>query len=962
MITPTVSDTTFEVRGGAVSRALAIRDGTLSTTALQVDELDAVKLDTTELALILHTATWRRDIAIWRWRTTTGPADDGFADPGLDDSDWRIVPHVHPVFDATTSADSWFRTELSIDRDAGRGPITICLGGLDAEDWSSYAVYLDGVQLDAWHGHGRIREPHRIVLDATDPRHASLRDGRPHVLAVRASGLQRSSLRVQPGEREHYFFQGWLLDQYVAVGTPTTRVDDFVVEGHKAEDDGSHAIALRSRSMPLLSARIRYAGANDGIRKWIDLTNEGTEPVTVLDVVIEDWHGDFDASGGGRGQPVHLGQAGFAGIEHPAGVNQCDSDRLLLTQMPGATVAAGVTWVARPAIVGAAVGQTSDEAFRAYARGLRPRPVSRLRVYSPLGWYDFTNPADPLPELTADLVAENLKQLRDLRADGAQFDIYMIDGWWEPTDLGAFRRRAFPDGETPVARAIRYSGMEPGLWWATTRALWTASEAPGVERSLANHPDYGAPVALAGGAWRWLEEFGNLFIGERRFCLASEPYRSMFLQAIPGLADELGLALLKLDCAVLHCTSSDHDHWPGRHSVEPMIDALETLIDRCTSVQPGIRVVWYWGFRSPWYLGLGDMVFDKGLLMEAATPSSAPMPSSRQAMSLNVDQSIEHATTTPLELQDSLGIWIGDVAWCNRVGRHEWQEAYLLDAARGSDLVQLWGDLTLLNTDDRAFLATIQAWIERLGSCAGATRRIGGSAWRQEPYGYLRPADGGILATLANPTWSATSFTIDRDTPGFPTEPWRMIELYPYPGLIEATGTFDLAPHEVRLIRILPVSEVPRDLAPTRRPLIRPTQRIDARGLDMAAGSRPGKASADLVLPPLALGDSIYVMHRLSRDGQWAYDPEPQAMVRFEALLDGLNVRFDTVPRHRDRNGPGSSWVLHRIPAGPSWSGRTLRTSVTADLPPDVELQTEACALDEWWVRAPRTFDDPINR
>jgi hypothetical protein len=941
---------------------LAIRDGTLSTTALHVGDRDPVTLDTTELALILHTATWRRDIAIWRWRTTTSGTDEGLADPGLDVSDWRIVPHLHPVFDATTAADSWFRTELSIDHDAGDGPITIGLGGLDDEDWSSYAVYLDGSQLDAWDGHGRIREPHRIVLDATDPRNAGLRDGRPHVLAVRARGLQRSSWRVQPGEREHYFYQGWLLDQYVAVGTPTTRVDDFVVERHEAMADGGHVVVLRSWSFPMLSATIGYAGTNDGIRKRIEVTNGGTKPITVLDVVVEDWRGHLDASGGGRGQPVHLGQTGFAGIEHPAGVNQCDRDRLLLVQMPGATVAAGATWVARPAIVGAAVGHTSDEAFRAYVRGLRPRPDARLRVYSPLGWYDFTNPADPLPELTADLVAENLKQLRDLRADGGAFDVYMIDDWWEPTDLGAFRRRTFPDGHTPVAGAIRYSGMEPGLWWATTRALWTSSEAPGVDKSLANHPDYGAPVALAGGAWRWLEEFGNLFIGERRFCLASEPYRSMFLEAIPNLAEELGLALLKLDCVVLHCTSSEHDHWPGRHSVEPMIDALEALIDRCTRVQPGIRVVWYWGFRSPWYLALGDMVFDKGLLMEAATPASAPLPTSRQAMSLNIDQSIEHASTTPLELQDSLGVWIGDVAWCNRVGRHEWQEAYLLDAARGSDLVQLWGDLTLLNTDDRAFLATIQPWIERLGSCAGDTRRIGGSAWRQDAYGYLRPADGGILATLANPTWSGSSITIDRDTPGFPSEPWRIIELYPYPGLLEPSRTFDLAPHEVRVIRILPVSMVPRELAPTRRPLIRSTQWIDAQGLDVSPGTRPGRVSADMLLPTIGLGDSINVMHRLSRQGHWTYDPEPQAMIRFEALLDGLNVRYDTVPRHRDRNGPGSSWVLHRIPAGPAWSGRTLRTSIIADLPDGIDLQTAACALDEWWVRALRTFDDPIGR
>lgn len=957
MIETPGTDASFRVQGGAAWRDLSIHDGILSTTAIGIGERARFDLASTELALVLDTATWRRDIAIWRWSTAAEAVGEEFAAPDLDDSGWRIVPHLHPLFDTTTATASWFRTELMIDENAGDESISIVIGGFDDEDWTTYVAYLDGAPLHAWEGRGRLREPRRIVIDGTDPRHAALRAGGRHVLAVRAHGLERSSWRTQPGEREHYFFQGWLLDQYVAGGEPTRRLDDFVVEGFVREPGDDHIVIVRSSSMPDLSAELRFSGAADGIRKRIIVRNEGRTPVAVLDVVGEEWRGGFDTAGGGRGQPIHLGDIGFTGIEHPAGVNLCDTGHVQLVQMPGVTIPGGGEWSARPIILGGSDDRSTDAAFRDYIRGLRRRPTSRLRVYSPLGWYDFTNPADPLPELTAELVAENLQQLRELRDAGADFDVYMIDDWWEPTDLAHFRTRTFPTGATPIGRAIREAGMEPGLWWATTRALWTASEAPGVERSFANDPQFGGPVVVA-GTWRWVERFGNSFNGERRLCLAAEPYRSMFQTAIPRLVEELDVALLKLDCATLHCTSSDHDHRPGRHSVEPMIDALQTLIERCTAVRPDLRIVWYWGFRSPWFLGLGDMMFDKGLLMEAVTPSSAPLPTSRQSMSLNVDQSIEHAATLPLELQDSLGVWIGDVGWCNRVGREEWREAYLLDASRGSDLVQLWGDLTLLDAGDQAFLAAVQGWVQRLGRAGSATLRVGGSAWQQEPYGYVRPADGGVLLTLVNPSWTAARYEVDRRLPGFPAGPWRAIELYPYPGLVESADPLDLAPMEVRMIHIVPVGHMPRDIGATQRPLVRDARPIDTQALALPGGERPASVSADLVLPTLERGDAIYVSHRLSRDGAWACEPEPQAQVSFEATLDGLNVRFDTIPRHRDRNGPGSSWVLRRIPAGPAWSGRRLRVTVSTDLPGDVDVTTEARVLDEWWARVPRAFAD----
>ncbi len=949
---------TYRLRGGTVERELIVDGDRLATTAIRFDGSETVACESTELAVIVSTHAWRHDIPMWRWHRVTEPAGDSMAQPQLDDSEWRIVPHLHPVFDAIDDAESWFRARIPVPP-ATDGQRWLVIGGFDDEDWTSYAVYLDGSLLDAWESAGRLREPRRIPLRDDDPAIATLDDGRSAVLAVRVSGLARPSDKLQAGEREHYFFQGWLLDQYVAIGEPTLRIDDFVVVDHGLLTDGALIVSLRSPSVPSLTASLRYTPTGAGIRKSIDLNNSSTETITVLDVIGEDLVGHLAATGGGRGQPVMLSDSGFIGIEHPAGVNLCDEHAIRITQMPGVDLGGESSWAARTIMLGGSGSAGAAAAFREYIRDLRPRPTDRLRVYSALGWYDFTNPADPLPELTAELVTENLRQLHELRAQGAAFDVYMIDDWWEPTDLGQFRRRGFPDGGAALAAEIRAEGMEPGLWWATTRLLWTAAEAPGLSASYANDPSFGGEVALAGGTWRWLEEFGNLFIGERRLCLASEPYRSMFLEAIPSQVAALGLALLKLDCVVLHCTSSDHDHRPGRHSMEPMVDALQDLIDRCLEIRPDMRVVWYWGFRSPWYLGMGDMVFDKGLLMEAATPSSDPFPTSRQAMSLNVDQSIEHGATLPLELQDSLGVWIGDVAWCNRVGREEWREAYLLDVSRGSDLVQIWGDLTLLDASDRTFLADAQDWVHRTGEGGATTRRIGGSPWLLEPYGYLRATDDGALVTIVNPSWFASEFMLDRAA-GVPAGSWTAVELYPFPGATDLADPLALAPLEVRVLRLMSSTSA-NGLARSTRPTVRPTRVIDTAGLGTPGGAPRGTISVGLDLPALGLGDAIYVVHRLSRDGQWAYDPEPQSRLGFEVALDGMSARFDSIPRHRDRNGPGSSWVVRRIPAGPAWSGRRLDITLRSDLPAGMSVATSACAVDEWWKRTERTFRDPMS-
>jgi hypothetical protein len=934
---------THRVGGASARRCLRLVPGAAPATVAV--EADGAPLDLAgpELALALDRSTWRHDVHGWRYaRVAPDDADRSPATPDFDDGAWRRAPHLHVVHDAEHAGDAWLRHRFALPAELDGEALTFLLGGRDDEDWQRYTVYLNGTEVFAGEGAGVWRTAHRFVVAPADDAYRAAHFGADNVLAVRVGALQRPLTARQRVESEHYLFQGLLLDQAIAVGDPRAVVERFHVEHVEGSERELH-VALRSDDAPGLEVALHYEAEGRVLRKRAVVRNDGPQPVRLLELRLDALAAD-GTTRGGRGAPV-FGERFFAAIEHPAGVSMGSHGRVELWQLPGALLEPGATFASEPAVLGlAAADQTVAEAFLDRVRGFSTRTDESLSSYSALGWYDYTNPTDPLPTLTEELARENLADGDAVRAAGARFDVWMIDDWWSPDDLGRFRD-AFPSGGPGLAAAIEEHGLSPGLWWATTRGLWISSQAPGMERALAG----GVPlepqplVEAASGAWSWNDEFASLFLHEPRFCPAAEPYRGYALDAIPRHVDELGLKLLKLDCATLHCTASHHEHMAGIYSVEPIMNALIEVVARCRAVDPRLWVIWYWGFRSPYWLRFGDLVFDKGIKLEAASPASQPAWSVRQSISLNVDQSIEHARDLlPLESQDSLGVWIGNVAWANRLGKEEWRDGFLLDAARGSRLLQLWGDVTLFDEDDRAFLADALTWAQQRGLDFAATRRVGADPWEDEPYGYLQEGRAGRLLTLFNPTF------FHRPVPAIePVDGASGAELYPVPG---ADGAADLAPFETRVVQL--------DAAGTERPpLGRPTRRLDVAALGEQLSG--GQAQATVTLPAIARGDHVVLILRLLRDGQWLYHPDPRELFDVRMRVFGIEVPIDAVPRARSRNGPGSPWVRYATAAGEGWSGENAVVDVAIGAGPEVEVLAEALVFDPWWTTRPRRFRAP---
>jgi hypothetical protein len=359
--------------------------------------------------------------------------------------------------------------------------------------------------------------------------------------------------------------------------------------------------------------------------------------------------------------------------------------------------------------------------------------------------------------------------------------------------------------------------------------------------------------------------------------------------------------------------------------------------------------------------------------MEAAAVASSPNPSFRSSTSLNLDQAARHADTIPLSAQDSLGIWIGDVIWANRMGKADWRDAWLLDLARGNLVSQLWGNLTMLDGADLDFLADWHRFMRQHWRLYLNTRPILGDPWRAEPYGYAASDGRGAVVTLNNPGFPAARvpLRLDESIGLSPSgQPLRVRQRHPRRGILAesfgfgATVELPLRPFEVAVLEVGPdldadgwpgwtrpavVDSQPLPVEADRAGPDEVAVAVVAERLKEVAGYRTRAMVGEVALPSIDGPRALALIARLGRDGAHWYHREVNDLIALRASVDGREMAHERTPRHSCFNGPGSPWLLFRLPLGPSEGGRTLRFELAGLLPDEVDWRAEAWLYDEWW-------------
>lgn len=969
--------------------------------------------DAQEVVLTFASSKRRIEIPWWSFvfgpdKTPVSPALEqgltrGYHLPSFSDQGWGATENLllrslrgggSPPGKITYAGYGWFRHWFELPQDAGNEEIVFVLGGYDFQDWNEYWVYLNGTEIGHRLSSGRWRAPGEFLLSPSSPHYASLRFGprEKNLLAVRTRKYDKHFGGLTDEVLKHYIFEPVLVDQIISVGKPYLRISDFEIRSVEPKTARAATFQLRSLHHPIqVAAHFELDGPTR--RKWLDINNPSAKEMLLLDVQLDDFVLNAPTSEGGLGEPVFAGQEVFCTIEHPAGINQGADGRVKMVHFPAARLAPGASTRSHVSLVSVAQSGQALDHFTDYIQEKSPRKKKAIAIYDPFG---INNQWGGCPTQCDVEMLNGLQLLQKWRQQGFSFDYYVPDWGWvdQASDLTRFAPQCFPEGPEKVVEGVREAGMKFGLWFSVSGGNESCGEyAPAWPSAIP------APGTSSESAPPLMVYRNGYPVGAGApitFCVASEPYFSILKNAIRHHMRANSLKFFKLDSGNYYCNSTQHEHLPGKYSVEAMYNRLLDIADSAREVDPEIYVMWYWGVRSPFFALHGDSIFESGLFMEGSGTSWFPSLYYRDSVTLNLDQGTAFAKTIPPINKDSLGVWLADNRWGNFMGNERWKEALIMDLGRGNLLFpQLWGDIYLLSGEDVAFLMEMVSLVKKNQSLLLKRTGVFGDTWKNEVYGYayFQGSHGFVFANNVHFASRKAELTLG---PGMGLEaqtgqPVEIISHFPDRNRLlgedgsefKVGGRMELClrPFEVMMLEVTPGKNTALP-APARRlslPQIanlglqlnlQPVSVSSSMVVQLADAERfkkEGKikktSAFECTLPSLA-GDpptlAIPVWLRRA-NAEWRYSPVVVEIVQVVAWLDGRRLQLIPVPDARqygDTQKAGCSWVLYKIRLNPEWSHKKLQFAVHAYLPGDVEPQIEAWVVKQWWEISTRPLGD----
>ncbi|BCB76765.1 hypothetical protein Pflav_031750 [Phytohabitans flavus] len=687
-------------------------DGTTRVTvADEAVELRWPRPVVAEPAQLAHIAGWRT--------IPGGPLSEAAGDEAglragyhadLDDSTWYAASRINEVTFGfpTWEGESyggylWYRTRAA--RPTAGGPLAVTLGSPLERRRLTWRVFVDGVEATSAPLSGGV-----VTVDLPATGDGDL------TIAVQ--------LRVEPvfaadqaREREGWRNVDKYCYQHVHVAGAFRTLD--AVESRT--DGGGLALTYPDG----ITASVRYESAGDLVRQRVTFSGDGPWVSHVLLAEQAAPGAEYHADGAWA-----LWGKRFQAAVHPAAVTHAGESGPVSAYWLGRRISPDRPVTAPDVVVGA--GPTGDGA--ANVRDLLTR-IGRertpYRIYDPYGWYQISHVNEPKIELTDAMMGDIDTVLERLTSAGATFDAISLDcGWNDPDDLSRFNPTNFADGPASVQAVVKRHDLDLILWVSPS----DGARAFRHELGMADPRLEAAQAANAAFPWR--------------LCPAADPWRDEFREALLRHVTDNGATGFKVDGTELWCVNPAHEHAPGIHSLlattEALIDTFEAVI---AAGAPFLML--YWGLRSPWWLRYGATLWERDYLVEAAGPSGVPSWNLRLAVASSQDIGQQSCwSTIPAHQQDSLGVWVSTTLWASKQGAAQWEDAQVLDVARGSLLNQLWGDLRMASPERMGALFALEQ--ARQPELLGDGRPVG-RAWHDDAYGYVWSSDTGSWVVLSRP-------------------------------------------------------------------------------------------------------------------------------------------------------------------------------------------------------------------
>jgi hypothetical protein len=739
----------------------------------------------------------------------------GVASAEFDDSSWpgRAVPPSYGSKESPLYSDYyWARTHVFLPRDAESQELSLVLGGFGLFDFRYLRIFVNGHEVGSRLVEKRWTEPGVFDLGLRSKVRSYLRFGNDNIIAVQACGYRCRTAQLDAVDPQEYlslalrYYWPGQFEQYLVVGKPLTtpkfRVTDVNVE---EQPDGCEARLELASDQPKLAAKVTYRwnATEQVLHKFVEVRNNGAEPVRLMDVRLGTYATSVSTSEGEQGFPVYIDGQFFASLAHPAGWATGQDGEVRLRQYPGKKLDAGEKFSCMETVLGVAEAGAARKEFVAYV-GSRMRRVLRghdksYSIFDSFGAWPNGDWWGQTEEYAINQIQEIIEP--EVKEAGCVFDFYVMELWRDiKGDLEHPNPANFPNGFKNVIAELKKQKIRYALWITTSLASWSIGENPVIGPNITYDPAYGCEEGLS-----WL-------------CLATDPLKTMLSTAHINQIRNNGLRLVKFDGTSSICYNPNHNHLPGIYSTEAIDNAFIQIMKELDAANPELFIMLYWGPRSPWWLLHGDTLFEPGLAIEAAHPCSSPTPYVRDSVTLGLDQAQWYCADVPTLGKDSLGIWLSHWGWNSGIGKERWQEGFVMDMGRGSLLAQPWSDNGTLSKVERRQLADFIHLLKERPDCFKNSRPILGDPWKNEPYGYCCTDGHRAFLAINNCTWQNRSLPMELNSVwGLPDgQTWSLYRWYPEQSqLIGDTESFGpkaaitLRPFEVVLLEAIPAGQKP---------------------------------------------------------------------------------------------------------------------------------------------------------
>jgi hypothetical protein len=673
---------------------------------------------------------------------------------------------------------------------------------------------------------------------------------------------------------------------------------------------GQQKVAFKLTAKPPgISALVSYVldATQPLLHKMVEVINVTDRPVRLLNVRLGTYRTDANIVAGEQGFPAYLDDEFFMTLAHPAGWATAKGPEVSLCQYPGVKIGPGQQFRCMEAIFGVGEAGAARKTFVSHVRS-RMRRVVRghdkpYAIFEPFG----ARPDGNFDETEAFVLDNIAKVAAGQRDSGCHFDLHSVDFWVDSKgDLKKFDPVRFPNGMAKINEELKKLGTAPGLWIDSSMTHWSIGGNPAVRPTFTHDPKSPAPSVPI-------------------MCRATEPIKSMYVEAFRHHIRENGVRLLKFDNLHTTCNNPNHDHLPGIYSTEAIENAVIDFLHEMDRECPDVFLMLYWGHRSPWWLLHADTLFDSGIGIEAASPSNFPAPHARDSITQKLDQAQWYAKDVPPLGKDSLGVWLSSWGWNSSVGKERWPEGFIMDICRGSLLAQPWSDTPWLSPPERKQMAEFIALLKARPECFANPRFILGNPWKDEPYGYCCTDGKRAFLALSNCVWKDSFFTLKLNSAwGLPDRrAWDLYRWYPEPARLQGESgkfgpevTIALRPFEVDLIEVVPHGGAPSlnrtfEARPIPAGFPEASRRLDVTVDEVRLDAEPATPSIWTVLKPTTCRSTGGATLTVQKDrsvlaGGKNTSPDTYTITASTDLAGITAIRLEVLPdASLPGNGPG---------------------------------------------------------